>query len=177
LHSANNFSPAPVSTGLNVSSLIPASQPGCRQTLKAKDTKNYLKHQNNADMLSSTFRFIFTDTDPAFFLIADPGSRFRIRIPYQDPGFDDIKLEKIYSWKFHFCFLTKGRQSYRIRIRNLNADPDTATQINADPCGSGYGSETLLSTVGISRDRTSGPRNSLLVKDVKYKYNQSVLEF
>jgi hypothetical protein len=33
----------------------------------------------------------------------------------------------------------------RIRIRNLNADPDPdrATQINADPCGSGYGSETL----------------------------------
>jgi hypothetical protein len=34
-----------------------------------------------------------------------------------------------------------------MRIRNLNADPDPdpATQINADPCGSGYrsGSETL----------------------------------
>jgi hypothetical protein len=30
-----------------------------------------------------------------------------------------------------------------IRIRNLNADLDPATQINADPCGSGYGSETL----------------------------------
>jgi hypothetical protein len=38
----------------------------------------------------------------------------------------------------------------RIRIRNLNADPDPdpATQINADPCGSGYGSgsETLYSS-------------------------------
>jgi hypothetical protein len=32
----------------------------------------------------------------------------------------------------------------RIRIRNLNADPDPATQINADPCGSG--SETLILT-------------------------------
>jgi hypothetical protein len=34
----------------------------------------------------------------------------------------------------------------RIRIRNLYADPDPAAQINADPCGSGYGSgsETLL---------------------------------
>jgi hypothetical protein len=31
----------------------------------------------------------------------------------------------------------------RIQIRNLNADPDPATQINADPCGSGSGSETL----------------------------------
>jgi hypothetical protein len=29
-----------------------------------------------------------------------------------------------------------------IRIRNLNADPDPATQINADPSGSG--SETLV---------------------------------
>jgi hypothetical protein len=26
---------------------------------------------------------------------------------------------------------------------NLNADPDPTTQINADPCGSAYGSETL----------------------------------
>jgi hypothetical protein len=34
----------------------------------------------------------------------------------------------------------------RIRIRNLYADPDPAAQINADPCGSGYGSgsETLV---------------------------------
>ncbi len=31
------------------------------------------------------------DPDPAFFLIADP-----------DPGFDDLKLTKIYSWKFNF---------------------------------------------------------------------------
>jgi hypothetical protein len=29
-----------------------------------------------------------------FFLIADP-----------DPGFDGLKLKKIYSWKFHFYFL------------------------------------------------------------------------
>ncbi len=26
---------------------------------------------------------------------------------------------------------------------NADPDPDPATQINADPCGSGYGSETL----------------------------------
>ncbi len=31
-----------------------------------------------------------------------------------------------------------------ILIRNLYADPDPAAQINADPCGSGYGSETLV---------------------------------
>jgi hypothetical protein len=31
----------------------------------------------------------------------------------------------------------------RIWIRNLYADPDPTAQINADPCGSGYGSETL----------------------------------
>jgi hypothetical protein len=39
----------------------------------------------------------------------------------------------------------------RIRISNLYADPDPdpAAQINADPCGSGYGSgsETLLEIV------------------------------
>ncbi len=42
------------------------------------------------------------DTDPAFFLIADPdsGSGSRILIPDPDPGFDDLKLKKIYSWKF-----------------------------------------------------------------------------
>jgi hypothetical protein len=34
------------------------------------------------------------DPDLAFFLIADP-----------DPGFDDLKLKKIYSWKFNFYFL------------------------------------------------------------------------
>ena len=34
------------------------------------------------------------DPDPAFFLIADP-----------DPGFDDLKLKNIYSWKFYFYFL------------------------------------------------------------------------
>jgi hypothetical protein len=41
----------------------------------------------------------------AFFLIADPysGSGFRIRDP--DPGFDDLKLRKIYSWKLNFYFL------------------------------------------------------------------------
>ncbi len=106
------------------------------------------------------------------------------QIPDPDPAFDDLKLKKIYSWKFNFNFLIKncnllipwppfkGRQSYRrrlqsskeniqhfktwkfctlfyffglflpslirIRIRNLNehTDPDPATQINADPCGS-----------------------------------------
>jgi hypothetical protein len=47
---------------------------------------------------------------------------------------------------FYFCgsFLPFG---IRIRISNLNADPDPdpATQMNADPCGSGsrYGSATL----------------------------------
>jgi hypothetical protein len=35
-----------------------------------------------------------TDPDLAFFLIADP-----------DPGFDDLKLKKVYSWKFDFYFL------------------------------------------------------------------------
>ncbi len=55
-----------------------------------------------------------TDPDPAFFLIAD-----------LDPGFDDLKFKKIYSWKLNFLFswskiaiylslgLHKGRPSYR----------------------------------------------------------------
>jgi hypothetical protein len=40
-----------------------------------------------------------TDPDPAFFLIVDPdsGSGSRIRIPVPDPGFDDLKLKKIYN--------------------------------------------------------------------------------
>jgi hypothetical protein len=28
-----------------------------------------------------------------------------MRIPDPDPGFDDLKLEKIYNWKFNFDFL------------------------------------------------------------------------
>jgi hypothetical protein len=44
-----------------------------------------------------------TDPDPAFFLIAD-------RIPDPDPGFDDLKLEKIYSWKFNFYCLDQKLQ-------------------------------------------------------------------
>jgi hypothetical protein len=28
----------------------------------------------------------------------------RIRIPDPDPGFDDIKLKKFYSWKINFYF-------------------------------------------------------------------------
>jgi hypothetical protein len=40
-----------------------------------------------------------TDPDLAFFLIADP-----------DPGFDDQKLKKIYSWKFNFYFLDQKLQ-------------------------------------------------------------------
>ncbi len=39
------------------------------------------------------------DPDPAFFLIADP-----------DPGFDDLKLKKNYSWKFNFYFLDQKLQ-------------------------------------------------------------------
>jgi hypothetical protein len=51
------------------------------------------------------------------------------------------------TWKFwtFFYFCGSFLPSWiRIRSRNLNADPDPnpATQINADPCGSG--SETLI---------------------------------
>jgi hypothetical protein len=43
------------------------------------------------------------DPDPTYFLIADPDSG-----PGDpDPGFDDLKLTKIYSWKFNFYFPDK----------------------------------------------------------------------
>jgi hypothetical protein len=47
-----------------------------------------------------------TDPDPAFFLFADPdsGSGSRIRILDPNPGFDDLKLKKIYNKKFNFYF-------------------------------------------------------------------------
>jgi hypothetical protein len=60
-------------------------------------------------------------------------------------------IQHFKAWKFwtFFYFCGSFLPSWiRIRIRNLNADPDPdpATQINADPCGSGYGSgsETLV---------------------------------
>jgi hypothetical protein len=54
----------------------------------------------------------------------------------EHPALPNMKI----LYFFYFCgsFLPSW---IRIRIRNLNADPDPATQINADPCGSG--SETL----------------------------------
>jgi hypothetical protein len=35
---------------------------------------------------------------------------FKLRIRIPDPGFDDLKLEKIYSWKFNFYFLDQKLQ-------------------------------------------------------------------
>jgi hypothetical protein len=45
--------------------------------------------------------------------VRDAGLRIRIdlmRIRIQDPGFDVLKLKKIYSWKFNFYFLDKKLQ-------------------------------------------------------------------
>jgi hypothetical protein len=52
------------------------------------------------------------DPDPAFFIIADPdsGSGSQILIPNPDSGFDDLKLKKIYSWKFNLYFLDQKLQ-------------------------------------------------------------------
>jgi hypothetical protein len=49
---------------------------------------------------------------------------------------------------FYFCgsFLPSW-----IRIRNLNADPEPATQINADPCGSGNGDGSGSTTLAGGR--------------------------
>jgi hypothetical protein len=108
----------------------------------------------------------------------------RIRIPDPDPGFNDLKLKKIYSWKFYIYFLDQKLQfTYPLAsikdaklqekpsalkrehpvLQNmkildfflflwvifalLDPDPDPATQINADPCGYGSGSETLVFSV------------------------------
>jgi hypothetical protein len=38
-------------------------------------------------------------------IFSNCGSRFRIRIPDPDPGFDDLKFKKIYNWNFNFYFL------------------------------------------------------------------------
>jgi hypothetical protein len=38
------------------------------------------------------------------------GSGFRIQIRIPDPGFDDLKWKKIYSWKFNFYFLDQKLQ-------------------------------------------------------------------
>ncbi len=48
-------------------------------------------------------------------------------------------IQNFKTWKFctFFYFGSFLPSWIRIRIRNLNADPDPATQINADPCGSG----------------------------------------
>ncbi len=109
----------------------------------------------------------------------------RIRIPDPNSGFDDLKLKKIYSWKFNFYFLDQNchlliprpplrtpklqkkpstlKREHPV-LKNMKIldfflflwvifallDPDPATQINADPCGSGYGSETLTKTVSIT---------------------------
>jgi hypothetical protein len=63
---------------------------------------------------------------------------------------------KIFCTFFYFCgsFLPSW---IRIRIRNLNPDPDPATQINADPCGSGSGSETLETLIKKFLNLVVGP--------------------
>jgi hypothetical protein len=57
-------------------------------------------------------------------------------------------LKNMQILDFFFLYFCGSFWPSWIRIRNLNANPDPATQINADPCGSGYGSrsETLPTT-------------------------------
>ncbi len=45
------------------------------------------------------------DTDPDSSIFSNCGSGFRIQTRDPDPGFDDLKLKKIYSWKFKCYFL------------------------------------------------------------------------
>ncbi len=57
----------------------------------------------------------------------------------------------------------------RIRIRNLYADPDPdpAAEINADPCGSGYGSETLLKCKEIQMGVIYMRKGSLIYEEMR----------
>ncbi len=58
------------------------------------------------------------------------------------PSKENIQYWKTWKFWIFFSFCGSFLPSWiRIRIHNLNADPDPATQINADPCGSGYGSD------------------------------------
>ncbi len=74
-------------------------------------------------------------------------------------------IQHFKTWKFFTFFYFCGSflpSWIRIRIRNLNVDldPDPASQINADPCGSG--SSTLLKRVRYGTSSTSKHKNSLL---------------
>ena len=125
----------------------------------------WIQHFSNC---GSGFRIQITDPDPGFDdlkfkkfiagnLISFSWSKIAIylflglhkgRPSYRrslQPSKENIQYLK--TWKFwtFFNFCGSFLPSWiRIRIRNLNADPDPdpATQINADPCGSG--SKTLL---------------------------------
>ncbi len=70
---------------------------------------------------------------------------YRRSLQYSKKNIQYLKTWKFWPF-FNFCgsFLPSW---IRIRIRNLKADPDPATQINADPCGSGYGSGSETLTV------------------------------
>ncbi len=96
-----------------------------------KRTSSTLKHEN------SGFFSIFVGH------FCPPGS-----------GSGSANIQYFKTWKFWIFFYFCGSflpSWIRIRIRNLNADPDLdpATQINADPCGSG--SETLVAPSQTSR--------------------------
>ncbi len=64
---------------------------------------SFIIHNNNGRWTVSKVRIVIrirrsdTDPDPTIFLIADP-----------DPGFDDLKFKKIYSWNLVFIFLIKN---------------------------------------------------------------------
>jgi hypothetical protein len=57
----------------------------------------------------------------------------------EHPALQKMKILSFFLFFGHF-----SPSWIRIRIRNLYADPDPTAQINADPCGSGSGSENLI---------------------------------
>jgi hypothetical protein len=73
----------------------------------------------------------------------------RIRIPDPDPGFDDLKLNQIYSWKLNLYFLAIYLSLGLLEKPSALKREHPATQINADPCECGYGSKSKKMDHGV----------------------------
>jgi hypothetical protein len=80
---------------------LPAVTPSIQTRKVINIVSSYTSHPHRINSRVSDPHWFNADPDPdpAFVLIADPdsGSGFRIRIPDLDPGFDDLKLKKIYN--------------------------------------------------------------------------------
>jgi hypothetical protein len=80
------------------------------------------------------------DPDPAFFPISKLQEK-PSALKREHPAFQNMTI------LYFFLFLC-------VIFALLDPDPDPATQINADPCGSGYGSGSATLPVGEMRTLT-----------------------